>query len=53
MGALIDHVRVDAGCETLMRALIGDVLLVESLEADYLIHLLANKDQVSYAKANL
>ena len=28
-------------------------LVVESLEADYLIHLLANKDQVSYAKANL
>jgi chromosome segregation protein len=33
MGALIDQVRVDAGCEALMRALLGDVLLVESLEA--------------------
>ncbi len=28
-------------------------LVVESLKADHLIHLLANKDQVSYAKANL
>ncbi len=28
-------------------------LVVESLEANHLIHLLANKDQVSYAKANL
>ncbi|MDE0891384.1 MAG: AAA family ATPase, partial [Planctomycetota bacterium] len=33
VGALMDHVRVDAGCEALMRALIGDVLLVESIEA--------------------
>ena len=32
-GALIDEVRIDPGCEVLMRAVLGDVLLVESLEA--------------------
>jgi len=32
IGALMDHVRVDSGYEELVRSLIGDVLLVESVE---------------------
>jgi len=33
MGALLEYVRVDAGCEGLSHVLLGDVLLVEDIEA--------------------